>query len=420
MDELFEWECKNSDLFTTSPDVVTNKGNETQNEDSMYLLWLGQLNQTTFGKGVKLTENEAIEVIRAKKIILSFLSNPTNPYLLINKSKIGAKTSTLIEAIFNGISQAESSSEEEKIEQILTCVLYVNSFGLSKEQLGELLNSLRLKEWLESDSSPQINTDDNEVDYLKLSNEMASSHFREYIQLKQTELHNDIYVNQTVLPKLFKGDVILNEVIHQLLNELKYVNLLNRVKCFVKNTINCDQDFTQDLDLQLHCYHVSLDQINVLAIQKIALSILLPSRLISEQISPLSLLDFYLDCYHSNQELADKKSVYDTVHFVDYKTFTTMDQFRQEAKLQLQNLDLHNISQRFRFIFTQLLLFNLNMLAGTQFHLFKVITLKEWDPFNVENQIIFIKGNFYAIHKHMLYHSTDILRLIATTRQEIL
>ena len=420
MDELFEWECKNADLFTSSPKITKN--NETQHEDSTYLLWLSQLNETSFGEGVKLSNESAIEVVHVKKMILSFLTNPINLHLLINQSKIGFQVSTLFEAILKSIMniQQAGSSEEEKIEQILTCVLYVNSFGLSKSQVEVLLNSLRLRQWLHPDPNPRNNTENYEVDYLKLTNEMASSHFREYIQLKTMHLdNNDMYVNQTVLPMLFKGDAILNEVIHQLLNELKYKHLLSRVERFVKSIINCDSDLTQNPDVQLHCYHVSLDKINVLGIQKLGIQILLPSRLISEQISPLSLLDFYLDCYHSNQDLADKKSVYDTVHFVDYKTFTTIDQFLQEAKLQLQNLDLHIISHRFRYIFTQLLLFNLEMLSRTQLQHFKVIRLNHWDPFNVENQIIFMKGKFYTIHKQILYHSRDIIRLIAATRHEI-
>ena len=236
MDELFEWECKNADLFTSSPKITKN--NETQHEDSTYLLWLSQLNETSFGEGVKLSNESAIEVVHVKKMILSFLTNPINLHLLINQSKIGFQVSTLFEAILKSIMniQQAGSSEEEKIEQILTCVLYVNSFGLSKSQVEVLLNSLRLRQWLHPDPNPRNNTENYEVDYLKLTNEMASSHFREYIQLKTMHLdNNDMYVNQTVLPMLFKGDAILNEVIHQLLNELKYEHLLSRVERFVKS-----------------------------------------------------------------------------------------------------------------------------------------------------------------------------------------
>ena len=424
MDNLFQFESENLDLFTIFPTINKNndKNNEDQSENTMCLLWLCNVDGTTFGTDLKLTDEEAMEVIHAKKMILSFLTNPTNRHLLINEAKIGTKTSTMIQKIVNNIinnsQQIQTESLDQKqIEQIFTCILFVNSFGLSKQQLEELLKALRLNEWLEFDSNQQLNAkEDNVVDYLKLSNEMAAAHFREYIQLKQMQVNNDTYTYQAVLPKLFVGDAILNEVIYQALDELKYENLLRCVRQFVKTTVNCDEGyngyFTQDLDIQSNCYCISLDKINVSEIQKLGIEILLPSRLINDQITPLSLLDFYLDCYHFNQKLTVKKSVYDTVHFIDYKTFTTIDQFIQKVKFHLQDLDLHTISHQFRYIFAELLLFNLETLATTKFQHFNIITLKQWDPFKVGNQIIFIKGNFYTIYKQTLFYSRDIIRLM--------
>lgn len=425
MDELFKFESENPDFFTILPKTNNNNDYRSQRENTMYLLWLCEVNETTFGEDLKLTDREAMEVIQAKKMIFSFLANPKNRKILINEAKIGTNISTMIEAIFDNIltisQQIQTESfDQEQIEQILTCILFVNSFCLSKQQLEELLKALRLNEWLECDFNQQSA---QENDYLKLTNEMAAAHFREYIQLKHIQVNNDMYTYQTVLPKSFVGDAILNEVIYQALNELKYENLLRQVTQFVSTTINCDEDYdgyvTNDSDMQLNCHCVSLDKISISDIQKLGIQILLPPRLINEQISPLSLLDFYLDCYYSNQDLTDKKSVYDIVHFVDYKTFTTIDQFIAKAQLLLQDLDLQIISHQFRYIFTELLLFNLETFATTKFQHFSIATLKQWDPFNVENQIIFIKGNFYTIHKHNLYHSRDIIRLMVTTRQKI-
>jgi hypothetical protein len=389
MDELFQFESENSHLFTITPKINKNKDNKNQYENTIYLLWLCGGNESNFGQNLKLTDKETMEVIHAKKMILSFLSNPKDRHLLINEAKIGTKISTMIESILNNIitisQKIQSESfDQEQIEQILTCVLFVNSFGLSKQQLEELLKALKLSEWLECDFNQKEN------DYIQLTNEIAAAHFREYIQLKEMEINNDMYTYQAILPKLFVGDAILNEVIYQALGELKYEILLKGVEQFVKSIVDCDEDydgyFTQDSDMQLNCYCVSLDKINVSQIQKLGIHILLPSRLINEQISPLSLLDFYLDVYHSNLDLADKKSVYDTVHFVDYKTFSNIDKFIQKIKLHLQDLNLRIISHQFRYIFTELLLFNLETLATTKFQHFKITTLQEWDPFNVESQ----------------------------------
>lgn len=417
MDNLFQFEKENKDFFITT---LPSNNNESQCENTMYLLWLCELNETTLGKDLKLTNKEATEVIHAKKMILSFLNDPNNRHRLISKAKIGTKISTMIEAIFNNIITLSRQIQtepinQEQIEQILTCVLFVNSFGLSKQQLEELIRALRLNEWLEFEDDKNVTKEEN--DYVKLSNEMAAGHFREYIQLKQMQVNNDDrYIYQAILPKLFVGDAILNEVIYHTLHELKYENLLRCVRRFVKATVDCDENydgyFTQDSDVQLNCYCVSLDKINILAIQKLGIQILLPERLINEQISPLSVLDFYLDCYHFSHDLTDKKSVYDTVHFEDYKTFTTIDEFMQKIKFHLQDLDLHIISHQFRYIFMELLLFNLETLVTTKFQHFNVTTLKQWDPFNMENQIVFIKGNFYTIHEHILYHSKDIIRLM--------
>jgi hypothetical protein len=390
MDDLFQFERENQ-----NDTQITSEINTPQCEDITYLLWLSEVDDTT---DLKLTDKEAMEVICVKRAIISYINNPNNRSILLNEVKMGSEISTMIKAIFNTISQQKTIDE---IEQILTCVLFVNSFDLSRQQIEELIKALRLNEMFKFDFNQ---TNVNEDDYLRLTNEMAASHFRQYLQLKHIGINDNMSLYQAVLPKIFVGDAILNEVIYHALNELKYENLLQCVRESVKATIDCDDGCQEDSDMDLDCDCISLDKINMLEIQKLGIQILLPSRLINPQISPLSVLDFYLDCYNCS---ADKKTIYNIVHFEDYKTLSTIDQFMQKINLHLQDLDLDVISHQFRYIFTELLLFYLKTFTTRKFKHFNVTTLPQWDPF--------IKGNFYTTHNRILFHSKDIIRLMLAT-----